>query len=201
MVKIGYVRTSKVESNPDNQINLIMDQGVDREHIFIDVGISGASDVEDRPGYLAMEAFIASRAVETLFVFEISRLGRSFIDTLSRVIALEERGIQVYSLSPAESWSRIENKSMRNFMLAIFSWVAEREREVLIERIKAGMDRAKAEGQPIGRPNRDLNWKKIDEYRSKGLSLSAISRILDIPYSTLLRNDRKRKNLRKPKTI
>lgn len=184
-MKIGYVRTSTSDQNPENQIRLLMDEGVPEACIFVDHGVSGTVPVERRPGYSRMEEFIESHAVKTLYVFEISRLGRSFIDTLMRVIELEEKGIQVWSLSPAESWTRIESKSLRDLMLMIFSWVAERERENLSERTKAGLARARAEGKQLGRPNREIPWKTVEKYRKKDISISAISRILDIPYSTL----------------
>ncbi|MGC8618844.1 MAG: recombinase family protein [Thermoplasmata archaeon] len=71
--------------------------------------------------------------------------------------------------------------------MAIFSWVAEREREMLIERTKNGLERAKKEGKKLGRPAREINWKEVEKYREKGISYSAISRILDIPYPTLIR--------------
>jgi len=71
-------------------------------------------------------------------------------------------------------------------MLAIFSWIAEWERENLSEPTKAGLAQARDEGKHIGRPFREINWRKVDEYRAKGLSWSAVSRVMDIPYNTLL---------------
>jgi DNA invertase Pin-like site-specific DNA recombinase len=71
-------------------------------------------------------------------------------------------------------------------MLAIFSWVAERERENLSGRTKAGVTRARDEGKHIGRPFRKIDWRKVDEYRAKGLSWSAISRVMNILYNALL---------------
>ena len=98
----------------------------------------------------------------------------------------EECGVIVWSLPPKEAWTQTTDRSIRNLMFAIFSWVAERERENLNERTKAGVARARNEGKHIGRPFREINWKRVDEYREKGLSWSAISRVMDIPYNTLL---------------
>jgi len=125
----------------------------------------------------------------TLYVFEISRLGRSFLDTLNMVRTLEVSDVRVWSLSPAESWSRIDDKKLRDLMLSIFSWVADRERENLIERTKLGLARAKAEGITLGRPKRVIPWKRVTELQEKDISLAAISRILDIPYTTLYRHN------------
>jgi DNA invertase Pin-like site-specific DNA recombinase len=144
--------------------------------------------MQDRPGYSAMLTFLSDKDDVILYVFEISRIGRSFIDTLTTVNLLERAGVRVWSLSPAESWSRIEDRKLRDLMLSIFSWVADRERESLIERTKLGLDRARAEGTNLGRPVRKIPRRQVKELRDKKISLAAISRILDIPYSTLRRN-------------
>jgi putative DNA-invertase from lambdoid prophage Rac len=190
MVKIGYVRVSRDDQNVENQISLLLSEGLSRESIFVDC-ISGISPIEDRDGYTKMMQVIKNRPageLVTLYVFEISRLGRSFLETLNTVRILEESGVRVWSLSPAESWSRIDDKKLRDLMLSIFSWVADRERENLIERTKLGLARAKAEGKHLGRPERVIPWKRVKELQEKKISLAAISRILDIPYTTLYRH-------------
>nr|WP_319376648.1 recombinase family protein [uncultured Methanoregula sp.] len=190
MIKIGYVRVSRDDQNVENQISLLLSEGLLRESIFVDC-ISGISPIEDRDGYTKMMQVIKNRSageLVTLYVFEISRLGRSFLETLNTVRILEESGVRVWSLSPAESWSRIDDKKLRDLMLSIFSWVADRERENLIERTKLGLARAKAEGKHLGRPERVIPWKRVKELQEKKISLAAISRILDIPYTTLYRH-------------
>lgn len=188
MIKIGYVRVSREDQNADNQIRILLDEGLARDMIFVD-HISGISTMEEREGFAAMMEQLKIHTGEpvTLYVFEISRLGRSFLDTLTMVRTLEESGVRVWSLSPTESWSRIDDKKLRDLMLSIFSWVADRERENLIERTKLGIARAKAEGKSLGRPKRNIPWKKVRELQEKDISLAAISRILDIPYTTLYR--------------
>jgi DNA invertase Pin-like site-specific DNA recombinase len=187
MIKAGYVRVSREDQHPENQIKLLEKEGVPRENIFVDM-LSGITAMQDRPGYSAMLTFLSDKDDVILYVFEISRIGRSFIDTLTTVNLLERAGVRVWSLFPAESWSRIEDRKLRDLMLSIFSWVADRERESLIERTKLGLDRARAEGTNLGRPVRKIPRRQVKELRDKKISLAAISRILDIPYSTLRRN-------------
>ena len=193
MIKIGYVRVSREDQNVENQIKVLLDEGLPRESIFVD-HISGISTMQEREGFARMMQFIKDHTGEpiTLYVFEISRLGRSFLDTLNMVRTLEVSDVRVWSLSPAESWSRIEDKKLRDLMLSIFSWVADRERENLIERTKLGLARAKAEGIILGRPKRVIPWKRVTELQEKDISLAAISRILDIPYTTLYRHQSQR---------
>ena len=119
-------------------------------------------------------------------MFELSRIGRTFIDVLTTVSDLEKKGIKVFSLSPKEEWLNTADKSVRELIMAIFAWVAERERNLLIERTKLGIERAREEGKHIGRPQREIDWKEYTKWREKGLSKSAVSRIMDIPYPTLI---------------
>lgn len=177
---------SREDQNPENQIQLLIKEGVHAENIFVDK-LSGITNMQDRPGFSDLMTFLSGETEVILYVFEISRIGRSFLDTLSTVNTLEKSGVRVWSLSPAESWSRIEDRKLRDLMLSIFSWVADRERESLIERTKLGLERARAEGKCLGRPVRKLPTSRIKELRDKKISLAAISRILDIPYSTLRR--------------
>jgi len=190
MIKIGYVRVSREDQNVENQIKVLLNEGLSRESIYVD-HVSGISTMEEREGFARMMQFVKVHHGEpiTLYVFEISRLGRSFLDTLNMVRTLEVSDVRVWSLSPAESWSRIDDKKLRDLMLSIFSWVADRERENLIERTKLGLARAKAEGITLGRPKRVIPWKRVTELQEKDISLAAISRILDIPYTTLYRHN------------
>ena len=199
MIRIGYVRVSREDQNVENQIKILLDEGLSRDLIYVD-HISGISAMQEREGFSRMIQFIGDHSGEpiTLYVFEISRLGRSFLDTLNMVRSLEESGTRVWSLSPAESWSRIDDKKLRDLMLSIFSWVADRERENLIERTKLGIARARADWVILGRPKRTIPWKRVQELQEKDIPLAAISRILDIPYTTLYRHNSHRENTEKP---
>jgi DNA invertase Pin-like site-specific DNA recombinase len=97
---------------------------VPRELIFIDMAVSGTTQASDRPGFCALLEYIRSHEhdVSTLYVFEISRIGRSFLETLDVMRGLkEECGVIFWSLSPKEAWMQTTDRSIRNPMLAIFS--------------------------------------------------------------------------------
>lgn len=184
-MNVGYVRTSRKDQEISNQIRLLNRVGV--EKIFIDEGVSGIVAPSKRKGFSELLEFIKNNKVERLYLFELSRLGRSFLETLRLFMEFEQKGIRVISLSQSESWTKIEDATMRELLVSIFAWVAEQERKHLIERTKAGLERAKAEGKKFGRPERKIDWKKVKKYRDKGLSYSAISRLMDIPYPTLIK--------------
>ena len=182
---IAYLRVSKKEENIENQREAIK-KFANEELIFFEDVISGSTKAEERKGFKEMLEYIEKMKPEKLYVYEISRLGRSMVETIS-VIQKLEKSIIVIPVSEKERWLTTTDRSVRNLIMAIFSWVAERERELLIERTRNGVERAKKEGKKLGRPSKQIDWKKVKEYRDKGISYSAISRILDVPYSTLIR--------------
>ena len=186
-MRVGYVRTSLHELVPENQIQALKKEGI--EKIFVDPAISGITDARKRKGFSEMLAHIQLNTTDEnneIWIFELSRIGRTFIDVLTTVADLEKQGIKVFSLSPKESWLNTADKNIRQLIMAIFIWVAERERDLLVERTKLGIARARQEGKHIGRPQRKIDWKEYKKWREKGLSMSAISKVMEIPYPTLM---------------
>jgi len=185
---IAYLRVSKKEENIENQREAIK-KFANEDLVFFEDIISGSTKAEERKGFREMLEYIEKMRPEKLYVYEISRLGRSMIETIS-IIQKLEKTVFIIPVSEKERWLTTTDRSVRNLIMAIFSWVAERERELLKERTKNGIERARKEGKKLGRPTREIDWKKVNEYRNKGISYSAISRILDVPYSTLIRKKR-----------
>ena len=192
---IGYARTSTSNQHIENQVQVILSRDVEQRCIFIDEGVSGTTAPKKRPGFHQMMKFIDAHPgeIDRLYVFEVSRLGRKFLETLQLIEELEtEKGIMVISLSPAESWFQIEDRGLRNgVILPILSWVAERELENLRERINAGLDRARKQGKKLGRPPKKIDWGYVQELRDKRLSWAAIARVLEIPESSFYRQKAK----------
>ncbi len=188
MDKVGYVRVSTNDQNVKNQCLILEGAGIPRDLIFVDKGISGTVPPHKRPGFKAMLEYIKSNGqIRFVYVFELSRLGRTLIETLTTIEDLEARGILVWSLSPNEGFTRSDDKSIRSLLISILSWVAQRERENLVERTKAGLDRARSEGKTLGRPRRPIEWSKVEALRSAGASWAEVSRALEIPTMTLYR--------------
>ena len=200
-VLIAYVRVSITEENVQNQIQAIKrfvgEERGEKIRFFVDIGVSGIVEPEKRKGFREMLEFI--QAVRTLhpktdillFVYEVSRLGRNFLETLNLIHRFEhELGVRILSVSKKEQFMNILDKGIRNLILSILAWVADREREILRERTKEGMRRAKAEGKHISRPRIELTQKqirKIKQYQKLGLNLSAIAKLIGMNVSTLRR--------------
>ncbi len=200
-VLIAYVRVSRADENVQNQIQAIKrfigTEKAEKVRFFVDIGVSGIIEPEKREGFREMLNFI--QAVRTLhpsaqillFVYEVSRLGRNFLETLNLIHRFEhELGVRILSVSEKEQFMNIQDRGIRNLILSILAWVADREREVLRERTKEGMRRAKAEGKHISRPRIELTQKqirKIKQYQKLGLNLSAIAKLIGMNVSTLRR--------------
>ena len=194
--KIGYTRVSTKDQDPENQIRIIVNAGVPSDYVFVDKGISGTISADKRPGFQKAMRYIAdhSSEVKFLYVYEISRLGRNTFETIGLIERLERSGIMVWSLSPNEGFTRSTDKSIRDLLIMIMSWVAQRERENLVERTKAGLDRARADGQVLGRPRANIDMNAINQMRIDGKSWDRISKEIGYPVMTVYRA-RKRKGM------
>ncbi len=196
--KVGYVRVSKDEQNTDNQKARLLKEGIPEDCIFIDKGISGTIAAMKRPGFRRMMEHIEKNqgAVKYLYVWELSRIGRSMLETLTLIKELEDtHGVKIWSLSDTEAFTRNEDSNIRNLLISIIAWVAEQERNNIASRTRLALDKARADGTTLGRPRRDITdqeWEKVEEMRLAKKDWKEIARALKVPYSTLFRC-RKRK--------
>ena len=98
------------------------------------------------------------RKFDLLLVWSIDRFSREGIsNTLGYMDRLKRNGIAVKSLQ--ESWMDTGNEGVAELLLAFLAWVAKNERKRLIERVNAGLDRAKKNGKSLGRPQGSTDKK------------------------------------------
>lgn len=192
--KIGYARVSTNEQDPENQIRVLQNAGIASDFIFVDRGISGTVSADKRPGFKRAIEYIASHKgdVKFLYVVEISRLGRTTMETLNLIHDLETSGTMVWSLSDKESFMRTEERSNRQLLLMIMTWMAERERDNLIRRTKEGLDRARAEGKILGKPRAEIDFEEIERKRIDGVSWEDIAESMGVTVMTLYRARKRR---------
>jgi DNA invertase Pin-like site-specific DNA recombinase len=182
---IGYARTSTKEQDIDLQINLLKAEGIPAERIFFDVGISGSVPALKRQGYKQLMTYAKNNPVDAIFCFEISRLGRTAMETLVLVQELEKSGIKVISLSPSESWSKNVDPLFRDLLIHMLAWVANMEKKVLKERVKAGVQEYRDKHGTWGPRKREPNQVKVEKLLGQGMKLAEIAREMKIPQSTL----------------
>lgn len=175
---IGYARISTDEQKMDLQLDALHKAGC--AQIFSDTA-SGAKD--DRPG-LAGALEVLSEG-DVLVVWKLDRLGRSSPHLISTVESLQERGIEFRSLQEAIDTTTAGGR----LVFHVFAALAQFERELTRERIKAGLEAARKRGRTGGRRH------KLDETQAKTVVLMTQNKIpleqiceeLDISRATYFR--------------
>ena len=191
---VGYARVSKIEQESENQILKLKAHGVTR--IYCDEGISGKTDAKSRPEFKRMLKYIEEHPADEgyqIIVFELSRIGRSMLDTLNTFVELENGGVQILSLT--ESWTQTGDPSIRQLIVGIVSWLNQEELKRLSTRTKAGIERARAQGKQIGAPKKKVDQDLVMALRKEGISWNRIAAQLNIDPITLYRRKRKWKAL------
>lgn len=139
-MKIGYARVSKEDQRLDLQLDALNKYGCDT--IFQDHGISGAKT--SRPEL--DKCLAALKAGDTLIVWKFDRLGRTAFHLTRLIQELAEKNIYFVSLTQGFDSSTPSGK----FMSTVMAGAAEYERDVLIERILAGIKAAQSRGVHCG---------------------------------------------------
>lgn len=155
-----YCRVSKDEQNPDNQIKALKDFASALDGEMVEVYVDKASGGNgDRKNFLRMLEDADKHKFNLLLVWSLDRISREGIpNTLGYIKRLKNNGVAIKSLQ--ESWLDTRDEGIGELLISIFAWVAQQERKRIIERIHAGLDRAKKEGKTLGRPNGSKDKKK-----------------------------------------
>ena len=129
---LGYTRVSTVGQDPTLQHDALVTAGVQDRDVFSDV-TSGAKNATERPGMKKLLAY--AQPGDTVVVWRIDRLGRSLLDVLNTVTLLRGQGVKIRSVSDGID---PETTSGR-MMLGMLATLAEYERELITERVNAGI--------------------------------------------------------------
>lgn len=184
----AYLRVSTEEQTVQNQKMALekwaQDSGYHILDFFEDSAVSGRVPATQRRGFCELMEMVKTAQVDAVLVYELSRVGRTFWDTLDAIKAIE-RHAPLLSCSPRESFLQTTEPSVRKLMLGILTWVAEREREMLVQRTKDGMERARAAGRGIGRPPKVLDKDRLIAMLAENRSKAGIARDLGVSKATL----------------
>ena len=181
-----YARVSTSQQDPEVQLRelrtLVASRGWTISREYVDSGISGAST--SRPELSRLLADAHKGCFAGILVWRLDRLGRSLRHLVTVVEDLLARGIDVISATePHMDSTTPTGRLLRN----IFASVAEYEREMIRERVVAGLRKAKASGKHVGRPRVVLNRLRIEQLRGEGLSWREVAQHMNLPKSTLYR--------------
>lgn len=162
----------------DLQRDALINVGVDSRHIYEDKA-SGA--IDNRKGL--QECLNYLKPGDCLVVWKLDRLGRSLSHLIKIINELKERGIFFKSLT-----EQMDTMTPHGEMLfGLFGVLAQYERALIAERVKAGLDAAAKRGKKGGRP-RAINQEKLEaikEALKQGVSKAAICRMFEIKRTTL----------------
>ncbi|MFZ1829446.1 MAG: recombinase family protein [Candidatus Competibacteraceae bacterium] len=174
---IGYARVSTHDQNLELQQDALTQAGCQK--IFEDK-VSGAR--ADRPGLARMRE--ALREGDTLVVWKLDRLGRSVKQLVNLVGDLHKQGVQFKSLTDAIDTSTPSGR----FFFHVMASLAEMERELTIERTRAGREVAR-QGRKGGRKPKMTNSKIVSAKKllASGVPPKDVAKNLGVSIPTLYR--------------
>jgi DNA invertase Pin-like site-specific DNA recombinase len=147
-------------------------------HEYVDVGISGTR--EKRPQLDKLSADAHRRHFDVVVVWRFDRFARSVSHLLRALENFRSLGIEFVSLSEQVDTSTPTGK----MIFTVLGAVAELERSLIVERVRAGLRNARAKGKTLGRPRKSANQDVIGRMRSQGASWRAIGRAIGVSPAT-----------------
>jgi DNA invertase Pin-like site-specific DNA recombinase len=148
---------------------------------YIDAGVSGAKD--SRPELNRLMADAHKRRFDVVCVWRFDRFARSVSHLLRALETFKALGIDFVSYSEQMDTSTPAGK----MVFTVLGAVAELERSLTVERVRAGLRNARAKGKTLGRPRVTVDTAKIASLRASGTSWQSITRQLGISAGTAKR--------------
>jgi DNA invertase Pin-like site-specific DNA recombinase len=180
-----YCRVSTLDQHPETQLmdlrQLADQRGFEVVKVYTDHGISGTR--VRRPGLDEMLSDARRGRFQVLLIWSCDRIARSTRHLLEVLDELTRLQIQFVSFREALDTSGALGRAVT----VIIGAIAELERSLIVERVRAGMRRAKLEGRHIGRKPLDLDTTAIVADRARGLSLRQIGKIHQVSTATVRR--------------
>ena len=177
-----YARVSTDHQTVENQLQVLREVAEKNDYEivceYIDSGISGAKGRDKRPQFDALIKDAVRRKFDLIMCWDISRLGRSLQHLVGFLSEIQSKNVDLYIHQQGLDTSTPTGKMMFQ-MVGCF---AEYERNIISERVRAGLDRAKREGKKLGRPTNvnDGTSAAIRLLREQGLPIRKIARELGI---------------------
>jgi DNA invertase Pin-like site-specific DNA recombinase len=183
-MRIGiYARVSTKDQSCELQVRDLraycMARGFDLVREYVDVGQSGAKD--SRPELNKLMDDARKRQFDAIVVWRFDRFARSTKHLLSALEEFRSLGIQFISYQ-----ENIDTSSaLGQALFTIVSAVAQLERDLIRERVSAGIRNARANGKKLGRPKSRVDRERILQLKTQGQSLRQIAATLGVGYGTV----------------
>ncbi len=181
-----YARVSTTDQNCELQLNELREyvsrRGWTNAAEYVDTGWSGMK--ASRPELNRLMADARKRRFDVVLVWKLDRWGRSVADSIRSIQELNGLGVRFIAVT--QNIDTDDSNPMAKFMLTIMSAFAELEREVIRERVTAGVRAARAKGKQLGRPKRVFRRDEAVRLRAEGWSWRKIAEELDVPVTTIV---------------
>ena len=176
-----YARVSTNEQTAENQLLDLRRYATERgwtEEEFVDTGISGT--VASRPALDRLMNAVKKRQVDVVLVWRFDRFARSVKHLLLTLEELRALGIGFVSFQ-----ENVDTSSpLGQAIFTIIAAMAQLERDLIVDRVKAGLRRAKAQGKTLGRPKAIVDADHVRILRKQGQSFAEIASRLKISKAT-----------------
>ena len=180
-----YARVSKADEsqNPENQLMRMRSYADERGWQVYQEYVDHASGADaNRPKLNQMIRDARGRRFSLVLTTKIDRIARSSLNLKQIIADFEARGIKFECTDQPFS----TNTPTGKLLFGILGEIAEFERSLIIERTKAGLQRARAQGKRIGRPKVAVDRARILELKAQGLGYRKIADELGVSHQTVL---------------
>jgi DNA invertase Pin-like site-specific DNA recombinase len=186
-----YARVSTTDQTAENQLlelrGVAERQGWEVTTEYVEHGISGAKGRDKRPQLDQMLRAVARRDVDKVMAWSVDRLGRSLVDLLATLGEFHATGTDLYLHQQGIDTGTPAGKAMFS-MMGVF---AEFERAIIQERVRAGLQRARAEGKQLGRRRVAPEVEQhIRQLRAQGVGVCKTAKMVGCGVGTVQRVDR-----------
>lgn len=171
MKKAGiYARVSTLDQQPENQLaelrRYVAARGWEATE-YVDHGVSGTR--ESRPSLDRMMRDARRRRIDVVVAWRLDRLGRSLRHLITSLEELEKLGVAFVSINEGIDATTPAGRLQMHILGAI----AEFERARIVERVRAGLERPRAEGKRLGRPPCGITQRQFDKVAHLSLRKAA----------------------------
>lgn len=148
---------------------------------YVDRGVSGAR--ESRPQLNRLTTDAHSRSFDAVLCWKLDRFARSLKHLVVAIEDLAAYGVAFVCLRDNLDLSTPSGR----LMLHIIGAMAEFERSLIQERVRAGLRNARSKGKRLGRPPAQIDWKKVQDLRSLGLGWKKVAARMGVGVGTVRR--------------
>ncbi len=180
-----YARVSTVDQHCEVQLRELREyckrRGWKKPAEYVDAGFSGSK--ASRPALDKMMRDASEHQFDCVLVWKIDRFSRSVLNLMQQLQQLEAYGVRF--IATTQSIDTDSANPTSRLLMHILSAVAEFEREIMRERTRSGLARAKELGKQLGRPHRVFRRDLVQSLRDQAMSIRAIALKLGVSKSVI----------------